>query len=290
MKITFLGLGVMGYPMAGHLQQAGHDVCVYNRTTSKAQQWASEYGGRYESTPAQASTQSELVLLCLGNDGDVREMLVGEHGVFSALSAGAIVVDHTTTSSRLAKDMHQAASEKNIHFLDAPVSGGQAGAENAKLAIMVGGDATAFDNIAPVLNIYAASLVHMGEVGAGQTTKMANQLLIAGVLQGISEGFALANAAGLDITKVVDAIGAGAAGSWQLANRAENINNNKFDYGFAVDWMRKDLGFCLDAAKEYGIELPNAQWVDCCYEKLQAEGHQRSDTSVLVKQYTEASD
>jgi 3-hydroxyisobutyrate dehydrogenase len=285
MKITFLGLGVMGYPMAGYLQKAGHTVCVYNRTASKAQKWVDEFGGRYSETPALAAKDAEIVLLCVGNDNDVREMVVGEQGVLSALTEGSIIVDHTTTSDRLAKEMYHAADEKDIHFMDAPVSGGQAGADNAQLAIMAGGDKSVFDKVSPILDVYAKSLLYMGDAGAGQATKMVNQLLIAGVLQGIAEGFALAKKAGLDVDTVTNAIAAGAAGSWQLSNRAENINNGKFDYGFAVDWMRKDLGFCLQAAKDYGLTLPNAEWVDQCYAKLQAEGHQRSDTSVLVKQY-----
>lgn len=287
MKITFLGLGVMGYPMAGHLRAAGHDVCVYNRTTAKAQKWVDEFDGSYEETPALAAQNADLVLICVGNDNDVREMIIGDQGVLSVLTEGAIIVDHTTTSDRLAKDMYRVVQEKGCHFIDAPVSGGQAGAENAQLAIMVGGDKAIFDKASPILDVYAKSLLYMGAAGAGQATKMTNQLLIAGVLQGISEGFALAKSAGLDLDQVARAISAGSAGSWQLTNRAENINKDKFDYGFAVDWMRKDLGFCLQAAKDYDMELPNAQWVDNCYKKLQAEGHQRSDTSVLVKQYAD---
>jgi 3-hydroxyisobutyrate dehydrogenase len=287
MKITFLGLGVMGYPMAGYLQKAGHTVCVYNRTTSKAQKWVDEFGGSYSETPALAAKDAEIVLLCVGNDNDVREVIVGEHGVLSVLKKGSIIVDHTTTSDRLAKEMYRVVKEKGCDFIDAPVSGGQAGADNAQLAIMAGGDKGVFDKVAPILDVYAKSLLYMGAAGTGQATKMTNQLLIAGVLQGISEGFALAKSAGLDLDTVAQAISAGSAGSWQLSNRAENINNDKFDYGFAVDWMRKDLSFCLQAAKDYGIALPNAEWVDQCYAKLQAEGHQRSDTSVLVKQYAD---
>jgi 3-hydroxyisobutyrate dehydrogenase len=290
MKITFLGLGVMGYPMAGYLQKAGHTVCVYNRTTSKAQKWVDEFGGSYSETPALAAKDAEIVLLCVGNDNDVREVIVGEHGVLSVLKKGSIIVDHTTTSDRLAKEMYRVVKEKGCDFIDAPVSGGQAGADNAQLAIMAGGDKGVFDKVAPILDVYAKSLLYMGAAGTGQATKMTNQLLIAGVLQGISEGFALAKSAGLDLDTVAQAISAGSAGSWQLSNRAENINNDKFDYGFAVDWMRKDLGFCLQAAKDYGIALPNAEWVDQCYAKLQAEGHQRSDTSVLVKQYAAVDD
>jgi len=287
MKITFLGLGVMGYPMAGHLQKAGHTVCVYNRTTSKAQKWVDKFGGSYGETPALTAQNADLVLICVGNDDDVREMIVGEHGVLSVLKEGSVIVDHTTTSDRLAKEMYRVVKERGCDFIDAPVSGGQAGAESAQLAIMVGGDKPIFDKVSLVLDVYSKSLIYMGDSGAGQATKMTNQLLIAGVLQGISEGFALAKSAGLDLDTVVQAISAGSAGSWQLSNRAENINNDKFDYGFAVDWMRKDLGFCLQAAKDYGIELPNAQWVDNCYATLQTEGHQRSDTSVLVKQYAD---
>jgi 3-hydroxyisobutyrate dehydrogenase len=287
MKITFLGLGVMGYPMAGYLQKAGHTVCVYNRTTSKAQKWVDEFGGSYSETPALAAKDAEIVLLCVGNDNDVREVIVGEHGVLSVLKKGSIIVDHTTTSDRLAKEMYRVVKEKGCDFIDAPVSGGQAGADNAQLAIMAGGDKPVFNKVSLILDVYSKSLIYMGDSGAGQATKMTNQLLIAGVLQGISEGFALARSAGLDLDTVAKAISAGSAGSWQLSNRAENINNDKFDYGFAVDWMRKDLGFCLQAAKDYGIELPNAQWVDNCYATLQTEGHQRSDTSVLVKQYAD---
>lgn len=285
MKITFLGLGVMGYPMAGYLQKAGYETCVYNRTTAKAQKWADEYKGRYEETPALAAKGADIVLLCVGNDNDVRDMIVGEKGVLDVLDAGAIIVDHTTTSDALAKEMAKVSQEKGVDFIDAPVSGGQAGAENGQLAIMVGGDLAAFTRIEPVINSYAKSILYMGESGAGQATKMVNQLLIAGVLQGISEGFALAEKSGLALPQVIDAISAGAAGSWQLSNRGENIAKDKFDYGFAIDWMRKDLGFCLDAAKLHGITLPNAERVDQCYEKLQEKGHSRSDTSVLVKQY-----
>ncbi|MFT5420582.1 MAG: 3-hydroxyisobutyrate dehydrogenase [Candidatus Endobugula sp.] len=285
MKITFIGLGVMGYPMAGYLQQAGHSVCVYNRTTTKAKKWVAEYGGSYAETPVLAAKDADIVLLCVGNDNDVREILVGEQGIVNSLNSGTIIVDHTTTSAILAKEMSKLTAVKNIQFLDAPVSGGQAGAENGQLAIMVGGNKAAYDIVAPILNSYAKSQLYMGESGAGQSTKMVNQLLIAGVLQGISEGFALAQKSGLALPQVIEAISAGAAGSWQLSNRGINISNDKFDYGFAVAWMRKDLGFCLNAASAYGINLPNAERVDQCYAKLQKQGHNRSDTSVLVKQF-----
>lgn len=285
MKITFLGLGVMGYPMAGHLQAAGHNVCVYNRTTAKAQLWVSEHKGSYAETPVEAAKGADIVLICVGNDNDVRDMTLGVQGIFNTLAANTVVVDHTTTSSELAKELASHAQQAGIHFLDAPVSGGQAGAENAQLAIMMGGNKTIFDQLEPVLNTYAKSITYMGEAGAGQATKMVNQVLIAGVLQGISEGFALAEKEGLSLPDVIDAIGAGAAGSWQLANRGLNISNNKFDYGFAIDWMRKDLGFCLEAAQKHGLELPNTQKVDAAYKALQGQGHNRSDTSVLVKQF-----
>lgn len=287
MKLSFIGLGVMGYPMAGHLQASGHDVCVYNRTNSKAQQWVEEYGGTCAETPAQAAQDASMVFVCVGNDDDVRHVVAGEQGILSTLQENSIVVDHTTTSSALAEEMSKLTLQKNIQFLDAPMSGGQVGAENAQLSIMIGGDKTAFDTAETVLACYAKSILYMGESGAGQATKMVNQVLIAGVLQGISEGFALANKAGLDLPQVIEAISGGAAGSWQLANRGLNISNDKFDYGFAIDWMRKDLGICLDAAKKYNLVLPNTERVDQCYEKLQAKGHNRSDTSVLVKQYDE---
>ncbi len=288
MKVTFLGLGVMGHPMAGYLQKAGYDVCVYNRTTAKAQQWVEQYGGRYGETPRQAANGADVVLLCVGNDNDVRDMITGEQGVLEVLSEGTIIVDHTTTSDALAKELSGLTAEQSVSFIDAPVSGGQAGAENGQLAIMVGGEQAAFARIEPLINSYAKSILYMGESGAGQATKMVNQLLIAGILQGISEGFALAKKSGLDVSQVIDAISAGAAGSWQLSNRGETIANDTFDFGFAIDWMRKDLGFCLDAAEKYGLHLPNAQWVDQRYKEIQAQGHSRSDTSVLVKQYDES--
>lgn len=288
MKLAFIGLGVMGYPMAGHLQRAGYDVCVYNRTTEKAVKWSEEYQGRYAETPALAAEGSQIVFICVGNDDDVRAMIAGtdqQAGVLSALTEGGVIVDHTTTSDSLAREMADLAQSQGKHFMDAPVSGGQLGAENGQLAIMLGGDDAVFEQVAPVIDSYSKSITHMGGVGAGQATKMVNQVLIAGVLQGIAEGFALANKSGLEIPQVIEAVSGGAAGSWQLSNRGLNINNDKFDYGFAIDWMRKDLGFCLDAAAQYGIELPNAKYVDQCYEKLQQQGHSRSDTSVLVKQY-----
>lgn len=285
MTLTFIGLGTMGYPMAGHLKKAGHDVCVYNRTTQKAKQWAEEYAGRYAETPKQAAENANIVFICVSNDDDVREMVTGEQGVLHSLAANTCIVDHSTTSSSLAKELADTAAKQSVFFYDAPVSGGQLGAENGQLSIMVGGDKSQYDTVASVMNSYAKSMIHMGESGAGQATKMVNQLLAVGVLQGMAEGFALAEKSGLSLEKVIEATSAGAAGSWQLANRGNNIANNKFDYGFAIDLMRKDLSICLNAAKEYDLALPNAEWVDQCYEKLQKQGHNRSDTSVLVKQY-----
>jgi 3-hydroxyisobutyrate dehydrogenase len=287
MKLTFLGLGVMGYPMAGYLQKAGHDVCVYNRTTSKAQQWVQEYGGRYAQTPQQAAHNAQAVMICVGNDDDVREMVSGEQGVLSVLDKGALIIDHTTTSDVLAQELFAAAQKKEVHFFDAPVSGGQAGAENGQLSIMVGGHSEYYHAAATAMNSYAKSTLYIGESGAGQTTKMANQILVAGVLQGMSEAFALVNKAGLSLDKVIEATGAGAASSWQLVNRGENISNDLFDYGFAIDLMRKDLGICLNTAKKHDLKLPNTEWVDQCYAQLQDKGYNRSDTSVLVKQYDE---
>lgn len=285
MKLTFIGLGTMGYPMAGHLKNAGYDVCVYNRTTQKAKQWVKEYAGHYAETPKQAAENANIVFICVGNDDDVREVVTGDQGVLHSLEASTCIVDHSTISSALAKELSEISAKQSIYFYDAPVSGGQLGAENGLLSIMVGGAESQYDAVANVMNSYAKSIIHMGESGAGQATKMVNQLLAVGVLQGMAEGFAMAENSGLSLEKVIEATSAGAAGSWQLANRGHNIANNKFDYGFAIDLMRKDLGICLNAAKDYNIPLPNAKWVDQCYKKLQEQGHSRSDTSVLVKQY-----
>jgi len=247
MKVSFLGLGVMGYPMAGHLQKSGHDVCVYNRTTAKAEKWAAAYGGTYAATPEQAAKGAEIVMLCVGNDNDVREVVAGSQGILSGISEGAIIVDHTTTSSNLAKEMSALTLEKGIPFLDAPVSGGQNGAEAGEVVVMIGGDKVAVDKAIPVLDSYSKSIVHMGESGAGQSTKMVNQLMIVGALQGISEGFAIAKASGLDLQTVIDAIGGGGADSWQLANRGTTITNVQFYYGFAVECMLTVLGFFVAA-------------------------------------------
>lgn len=283
MKVTFLGLGTMGFPMAGHLQQAGLDVCVYNRTYTKAQHWQNIYQGRIAQTPAQAAQDAEIVMICVGNDDDVRSVCYGEDGIFSTLKANSIIVDHTTTSADLAHELYAAAKEKGLHFIDAPVSGGQAGAENGQLTIMCGGDQAAFDTATPVLNHYAKSISRLGKSGAGQLCKMVNQVCIAGLLQGLSEGLTLAQKSGLDLVQVRDVIKHGAGQSWQLDNRTETIAQDKFDFGFAIDWMRKDLGICLDHAQTLDLELPITQQVDERYAKLQERGYGRMDTSVLIK-------
>jgi len=285
MNIAFIGLGVMGYPMAGFQQRAGHNVCVYNRTTAKAQKWADEYGGDFAETPAKASHNADVVMICVGNDDDVRSVIYGEDGVLSALVKGATIVDHTTTSYELAIELQQACNNKEVAFFDAPVSGGQAGAEGGVLAVMMGATEAGLSQVRPAIEPYAKTITLMGDVGAGQMTKMVNQILIGGILQGISEGFTLARKANLDLPKVIDAISHGAAGSWQLSNRGLNIDKAVFDYGFAIDWMCKDLGFCLDAAKSLGVELPNTQFVSDRYKELQVKGHNREDTSALIKQF-----
>lgn len=285
MKVAFIGLGVMGFPMAGYQQNAGHDVTVYNRTTAKAQKWAEQYGGQFASTPSAASKGADVVMICVGNDDDVRSVVYGDDGIINGLVKGALIVDHTTTSHQLALELNEKCEEAGLGFIDAPVSGGQAGAENGALAIMIGGDADHLAKGLPAIEPYAKTITHMGEVGTGQLTKMVNQILIGGVLQGISEGFTLANKTGLDLPKVIDAISGGAAGSWQLSNRGENIDKDIFDYGFAVDWMVKDLGFCLDAAKKVDLKLPNTEFVIKRYNELQTRGLNRCDTSVLIKQF-----
>ena len=282
-KIAFLGLGVMGYPMAGHLQAAGHEVTVYNRTTAKAESWAEEHGGAFKATPAEAAQGQEFVMACVGNDDDLRQVCVGEGGAIAAMSAGAVFVDHTTVSAAVTREMYAAASERGVGFVDAPVSGGQAGAENAQLGIMCGGDADVYAKAEPVMEVYAKALRRMGESGAGQLTKMVNQICIAGLVQGLSEGLHFAEKAGLDIREVVSVISAGAAGSWQMSNRYETMADDEFDFGFAVDWMRKDLGICLQTANENGASLPVVALVDQFYKDVQKLGGGRWDTSSLIK-------
>jgi 3-hydroxyisobutyrate dehydrogenase-like beta-hydroxyacid dehydrogenase len=283
-KVAFLGLGVMGYPMAGHLAKAGHDVTVFNRTAAKAAQWVAQHGGHGKvaaaPTPADAARGADLVLMCVGNDDDVRA--VGA-AALAGMTGGALLVDHTTASAEVAREMHAAAAARGVAFLDAPVSGGQAGAENGKLTIMVGGDAAAFAAAEPVLAHYAKAVTLMGGPGAGQLTKMVNQICIAGLVQALSEGINFAGRAGLDVDRVLDVIGKGAAQSWQMENRGRTMVADKFDFGFAVDWMRKDLGICLAEARANGSALPVTALVDQFYARVQAQGGGRWDTSSLVR-------
>jgi len=283
-KVAFLGLGVMGFPMAGHLAKAGHDVTVFNRTAAKAAQWVAQHDGQGKvaaaPTPADAARGADLVLMCVGNDDDVRA--VGA-AALAGMASGALLVDHTTASAEVAREMHAAAAARGVAFLDAPVSGGQAGAENGKLTIMVGGDAAAFATAEPVLARYAKAVTLMGGPGAGQLTKMVNQICIAGLVQALSEGINFAGRAGLDVDRVLDVIGKGAAQSWQMENRGRTMVADKFDFGFAVDWMRKDLGICLAEARANGSALPVTALVDQFYARVQARGGGRWDTSSLVR-------
>ncbi len=282
MNVAFLGLGVMGYPMAGHLAANGHNVCVYNRTTAKAEQWIEEHGGTLEKTPAAAAMDADYVFACVGNDDDVRSVTTGPDGAFGAMQKGSLFVDHTTASANLARELYQAARSNGFGFLDAPVSGGQAGAENGVLTVMVGGDQEPFDRAKPLIDSYARAVMLMGDAGAGQLTKMVNQICIAGLVQGLSEGLAFAVNADLDGMKVFDVISKGAAGSWQMENRHETMLKNEFEFGFAVDWMRKDLGLCMEEAKRNGSDLPVTEIVDGYYAEVQSAGGNRYDTSSLV--------
>jgi len=284
-KVAFLGLGVMGYPMAGHLaKKGGHDVTVYNRTAAKAGEWAKTYGGKSAATPAEAAKDCEFVMMCVGNDDDVRSVVYGDQGALAGMKKGAILVDHTTASAIVAREVHAKAKEKGIGFVDAPVSGGQAGAENGQLGIMCGGEQAVFDKAKPVLDIYAKSCVLIGAPGAGQLTKMVNQIVIGGLLQGLAEGLNFGQRAGLDMEKVVAVISKGAAQSWQMENRWKPMTEGKFDgFGFAVDWMRKDLGICLDEAKNNGARLPVTALVDQFYAQVQARGGKRWDTCSLMQ-------
>ncbi len=283
MKLAFLGLGVMGYPMAGHLARAGHQVTVFNRTAAKSAKWVEAFGGTSATTPAAAVRGAEIVLMCVGNDNDVRSVIVGADGALAGMTAGSILVDHTTASAQVARDMSAAAQAKGVAFLDAPVSGGQAGAENGKLTIMVGGDAAIFGRAEPVLAVYARAVTLMGASGSGQLTKMVNQICIAGLVQALSEGINFASRAGLDPSRVLDVISKGAAQSWQMENRGATMIADKFDFGFAVDWMRKDLGICLAEARANGAALPATALVDQFYARVQARGGGRWDTSSLVR-------
>ncbi|MCG9750077.1 NAD(P)-dependent oxidoreductase [Vibrio brasiliensis] len=282
-KVAFVGLGVMGYPMAGYLSKAGYQTRVYNRTFTKAQRWAEEYQGTACDTPKKAAQDCDMVFVCVGNDDDVRSVVYGDDGILAGLKPGAVLVDHTTTSAELAIELAQAAKENGNAFIDAPVSGGQAGAENGVLTIMCGGEPQVFDEVAPVMEAYAKQSNLFGENGQGQRCKMVNQICVGGVLQGLSEAILLAQKTGLDVEQVVDTLKHGAAGSWQMENRAVTMSNDQFDFGFAIDWMRKDLGFCLKEAQRVGIELPLTQDIDQRYAELQKEGYGRMDTSVLIK-------
>ncbi len=282
-KLSFLGLGVMGFPMAGHLQKAGHDVTVYNRTTAKAQAWVDTFGGHHGVTPAEAAKGSDFVMACVGNDDDLRSVCLGDDGAFASMQPGSTFVDHTTVSAKVTRELHQAAADKGIGFVDAPVSGGQAGAENAQLGIMCGGDADIYEKAEPIMAIYAKACRRMGDSGAGQLTKMVNQICIAGLLQGLSEGLHFAEKAGLNGKDVVEVISQGAAGSWQMSNRTETMVDDTYDFGFAVDWMRKDLGICLSTADENGASLPVTAMVDQFYKDVQNLGGGRWDTSSLIR-------
>ena len=282
-KITFLGLGVMGYPMAGHLARAGHEVTVYNRTAAKAGTWASEHGGAAGATPAEASKGAEMVMACVGNDDDLRSVCLGPDGAFASMAEGSIFVDHTTVSTAVTRELYEAARIKGIAFVDAPVSGGQAGAENGQLSIMCGGDQADFDRAEPAMAVYSKLCRRIGESGAGQMTKMCNQIAIAGLVQGLSEAMHFASKAGLDGASVVEVISQGAAGSWQMSNRFETMLDDHFEHGFAVDWMRKDLGICLATADENGASLPVTALVDQFYKDVQKMGGGRWDTSSLFK-------
>jgi len=283
LNLSFIGLGVMGFPMAGHLAKAGHAVTVYNRTAAKAEAWVAKFGGRSAATPVEAARGADLVFACVGNDDDLRQVTTGAHGAFSGMSAGTIFVDHTTASAGVARELAAAARKHDITFLDAPVSGGQAGAENGQLTVMVGGDGAAFERARPVIAHFAKAVTLMGPSGAGQLTKMVNQICIAGLLEGLSEGIAFAQRAGLDAKLVLEVISKGAAQSWQMENRGRTMVEDKFDFGFAVDWMRKDLGICLDEAARNGAELPVARMVAGFYDELSKQGGGRWDTSSLIR-------
>ena len=280
---AFLGLGVMGFPMAGHLQAAGHSVTVYNRTHSKAEAWADKHGGKAAKTPREAAKGADFVMTCVGNDDDLRSVCLGDDGALAGMKPGTVFVDHTTVSAKVTRELYAAADKLNISFVDAPISGGQAGAEKGQLSVMCGGDQGAYDRAAPVIDAYAKICRRIGASGAGQMTKMCNQIAIAGLVQGLSEALHFAEKAGLDGRAVVEVISQGAAGSWQMANRYETMLDDHFEHGFAVDWMRKDLGICLDTANETGASLPVTALVDQYYKDVQNMGGGRWDTSSLFK-------
>ena len=282
--VAFIGLGVMGYPMAGHLALAGHRVTVYNRNPAKAQAWCTEFPGHHSAaTPALAAKGADMVFCCVGNDDDLRAVMLGEHGALAGMKSGAILVDHTTASANVARELFAIAQAQGVQFVDAPVSGGEAGAINGLLTVMCGGEAAAFDRMKPVAMAFSKAVTLMGESGAGQLTKMVNQICIAGLVQGLSEGIAFGMKAGLNMEQVLDVIGKGAAQSWQMDNRGKTMVADKFDFGFAVDWMRKDLGLVIDEAKRNGARVPVTALVDQFYADVQAAGGNRLDTSSLIK-------
>ena len=282
-KVAFLGMGVMGYPMAGHIAAAGHDVTVYNRTTAKAEAWAAQHRGAWAATPAAAAKDADFVFCCVGDDPDVLAVAIGPDGAIPVMKSGAVFIDNSTISADVARQIYDAAKARDIAALDAPVSGGQAGAENGKLTVMVGGDAAAFDAALPLMQCYGATVVHMGESGKGQQTKMVNQICIAGLVQALSEGLNFAMAAGLDTDKLLAAISGGAAQSWQMVNRGHTMVKGEFEFGFAVDWMRKDLRICLEEAGRNGAPLPVTEIVAGYYAELSANGFGRNDTSSLIR-------
>ena len=282
-KVAFIGLGVMGYPMAGYLRsRGGHEVTVYNRTAAKAEKWAAQHGGTHAATPAAAAEGCDFIFSCVGNDDDLRSITTGPDGAFHGMKTGAIFVDNTTASAEVARELYEAAKAKGCSFLDAPVSGGQAGAENGALTVMVGGDADTYETARPVIECFAKMVGHMGPAGAGQLTKMVNQICIAGLVQGLSEAIHFAKTADLDVAKVIEVISKGAAQSWQMENRWQTMRDGTFEFGFAVDWMRKDLGICLKTANETGARLPVTALVDQFYAEVQAMGGNRWDTSSLI--------
>lgn len=281
-KVAFIGLGVMGYPMAGHLQAKGHEVCVYNRTPARAAQWCAEHGGSSAPTPREAAAQAEFVMCCVGNDDDLRSVVLGPDGALAGMQPGSVFVDHTTASAAVARELAVQAAERELGFLDAPVSGGQAGAENGALTVMVGGEEAFYRRAEPLIAAYARSVRLMGHSGAGQLTKMVNQICIGGLLQGLSEALHFARCAGLDGEAAIEVISKGAAQSWQMENRHKSMLEGRFDFGFAVDWMRKDFGIVLDEARHNGAQLPVTALVDQFYAEVQAAGGGRWDTSSLI--------
>lgn len=288
MRVAFLGLGVMGFPMAGHLAKAGHDVTVYNRSSAKAEAWVAEFGGKSAPTPREAASGAQVVFCCVGNDDDLRSVVLGDNGAFAGMAPNAIFVDHTTASAQVARELSALAAEKSLGFIDAPVSGGQAGAQNGKLTVMCGGKAEQFEVIRPLAMNFAQAVTLLGDSGAGQLAKMVNQICIAGLVQALSEGIAFGQAAGLDMNKVLNVIDKGAAQSWQMENRGSTMIEGRFDFGFAVDWMRKDLGLVLDEAKRNGARVPVTALVDQFYADVQQMGGNRWDTSSLIQRLRKA--